>query len=97
MEAEKRLEWLERQKQDVVGFKPQPYEQLADVYDRMGHEEHARKVRIANRRAQREYGDLSRGRWLLNWFWDWTIRYGWRTWRAARFGLGLVVFGFFLF
>jgi hypothetical protein len=97
LEAEKRLEWLERQKQDVVGFKPQPYEQLADVYDRMGHEEHARKVRIANRRAQREYGDLSRGRWLLNWFWDWTIRYGWRTWRAARFGLGLVVFGFFLF
>ena len=64
LEAEKRLEWLERQKQDVVGFKPQPYEQLADVYDRMGHEEHARKAEEDSGQSERQRLGRTRNRLL---------------------------------
>jgi hypothetical protein len=58
-EVDVRLTWLERQRQEGadVGFLPQPYEQLAAVYDRMGHEEDARKVRIAKRKAERKRGN----------------------------------------
>lgn len=99
LEVEKRLKWLGKQRQErgEVGFKPQPYEQLAAVYDRMGHDEDARKVRIAKRQAERKWGKLSKSRWLQNWFLDKTIKYGWRPWRAVWIGLAIVAFGFGVF
>jgi len=55
IEAERRLEWLARQSPARWGedFWPQPYEQLANVYRSMGHEDDARAVLIAKERLQR--------------------------------------------
>ncbi len=45
-----RLAWLRR---DPDGFSPQPYEQLAACYRRMGHEPEARRVLLAKHRRRR--------------------------------------------
>jgi hypothetical protein len=45
-----RLAWLAR---DKVGYRPQPYEQLAGFYRRLGHDEEARKVLLAKQRRRR--------------------------------------------
>jgi len=75
-------------------FATQPYEQLAAVYQRAGQDERARKVAIARRADLRKYGDLKPYRWLSNWFLDWSIKYGYQTWRA---GVGLAaLFAVFL-
>jgi len=55
--AEERIEWLELQPLDN-GFSPQPYGQLAMVLKEMGHENDARKVRIARIDALRKHGEL---------------------------------------
>jgi hypothetical protein len=46
-----RLGWLRR---DPDGYRAQPYEQLAGYYRRLGHDEQARRVLLAKRRAYRE-------------------------------------------
>lgn len=53
--AKGRLDWLARQTPGRWGedFWPQPYEQLADVMRRLGHEEDARAILIAKERLQR--------------------------------------------
>ena len=62
-DAERRLDWLGRQDPSRWGedFWPQPYEQLADVLTKMGHEEDARAVMMfkerLQRRARRERAD----------------------------------------
>jgi hypothetical protein len=45
-----RLGWLRR---DPDGYRAQPYEQLAAHYRRLGHDEQARRVMLAKRRAYR--------------------------------------------
>lgn len=99
LDVQTRLKWLEtmRQERNDVGFKPQPYEQLAAVYDRTGHDEEAREVRIAKRKAERKYGGLSFWRRRQNRFLDLTIAYGWKPWRAIWIGLAIVALGFGLF
>ena len=71
-----------------ASFATQPYQQLANVYLAAGRDADARKVAIARRRDLRAFGNLSRPGWLGNWLLDNTIRYGYRTWRAA---VGLVI------
>ena len=48
-------EWLERQPASHLNekFRPNPYQQLANVLENMGHEEEAREVRIDRRERQR--------------------------------------------
>ena len=86
---EQRLAWIRSQYQPPAGsgsavFATQPYEQLAAVYRQAGQDDQARKVAIARRADLRKYGNLNRYRRFGNWFLDWTIKYGYQTWRAAR-------------
>ncbi|GIH06746.1 oxidoreductase [Rhizocola hellebori] len=73
-----RLRWLGRE-QD--GFRPQPYEQLAVHYRRLGSDAAARHVLLAKQRIQSRERQLHQriAGHLLNW----TVGYGYRPWRAA--------------
>ncbi len=73
-----RLRWLAREEE---GFRPQPYEQLAALYRRLGSDAAARHVLLAKQRVQARDRPLHRriaGRLL-----DLTVGYGYRPWRAA--------------
>ncbi|MBV1854162.1 hypothetical protein [Catellatospora tritici] len=73
-----RLPWLRR---DPDGYQPQPYEQLAAVYRRAGHEPDARAVGLANQRDRRAtLGLLGR---LWGHAQDLLIGYGYRPRRAV--------------
>lgn len=89
--VEQRLGWIRSQYQPLglsrADFATQPYEQLAAVYRLAGQDTEARKVAIARRADLRKYGNLNPYRKFGNWFLDWSIRYGYQTWRA---GVGLV-------
>ena len=86
-----RLRWLRRQ---PLGYRPQPFDQLAAVFRQNGQEQEAREVLIAKRRKRREG--------LRGWpskCWDHLqdrmLLYGWQPWRALVIGLVLlmIVFG----
>jgi hypothetical protein len=87
-----RLTWLGRQPH---GYRPQPYEQLAELYRRLGADADARRVLLAKqRRHQRELRPAAR---VLGRLLDWTVGYGYRPWRAALWlavmlGVGTAVF-----
>jgi hypothetical protein len=97
--VEQRLAWIRSQYQrharrSAGHFATQPYEQLAVVYRQSGQDDQARKVAIARRADLRKYGNLNPYRRFGNWFLDWTVKYGYQTWRA---GVGLAaVFVVFL-
>jgi hypothetical protein len=87
-DAKIRLEWIRSQYQDAapdnpVRFATQPYEQLASIYLQGGRDADARRVAIARRQDLREYGKISNSLRFGNWLLDVTIKYGYRTWRAA--------------
>ncbi|MCG5220023.1 hypothetical protein [Streptosporangium sp. KLBMP 9127] len=73
-----RLDWLAR---DPEGYRPQPYEQLATWYRRIGHEPDARRVLLAKQRARRRSLRLPGRGWgrLL----DLMVGYGYRPWLAG--------------
>jgi hypothetical protein len=78
-----RLRWLAR---EAHGYRPQPYEQLAALYRRLGDDADARRVLLEKqRRRRRELRPPAR---ILGQLLDWTVGYGYRPWRA---GLWLVV------
>jgi hypothetical protein len=86
-----RLDWICSQYQrpaadSTANFASQPYEQLAAVYRQAGQDTEARKVAIARRADLRTYGHLNPYRRFVNWLLDWTIKYGYQSWRA---GIGL--------
>ncbi len=72
-----RLGWL---RQDPDGYRAQPYEQLAGHYRRLGHDEQARRVLLAKRRAYR----ATRPPWrrVAGWVQDGLAGYGYAPWRA---------------
>jgi hypothetical protein len=47
--ARQRLAWLNRS----ADYSPQPYEELASYYRRLGHDEQARRVLLAKQRQRR--------------------------------------------
>jgi hypothetical protein len=73
-----RLNWLER---NEGGYVPQIYDQLAETYRQSGDEEAARKVAVAKQRRRRTA--LTPVGKLVNLVLDWTVGYGYRTWKAA--------------
>lgn len=83
-----RLGWLEK---DAEGYIPQPYEQLVSTYRRAGQEEADRKVALAKRRRQRQV--LNPPAKIWNWLLYLTIGYGYRTWQAGLWLLGLTLAG----
>ncbi|MGX2996122.1 oxidoreductase [Streptomyces sp. JNUCC 64] len=83
----RRLEWLRRN----PGYAPQPYEQLAGFYRRIGHEGEARRVLLAKQRHRRRtLPPVARvwGRLL-----DVTVGYGYRPWLAGVWLAALALLG----
>ena len=74
--ARDRLDWLDRS----TGYSPQPFEQLAGYYRRLGHDEQARRVLFAKERQRRR----ERAWWLRWWGWlqDALAGYGYAPGRA---------------
>lgn len=95
VEAERWIKWL--QQQPRARFIPQPYEQLALVLRRMGHERDAKRVMIAknqDRARFTKFGD--QGWWWYNFFGR-AIGYGYAPWRAFVGSLAMILIGFLLF
>jgi hypothetical protein len=89
--ARKRLDWLNRS----VDYAPQPYEQLAAHYRRLGHDEEARRVLLAKLRQRRR----QRAWWARWWGWlqDWLAGYGYAPGRAMLLLAGAFVVGWLVF
>jgi len=93
-DAPARLRWLRRQ---APGYRPQPYEELARVLTADGDTSGATSVLIAQRQAQRQFGNLGRLERLWNLLLQITIGYGFRPLRALWWILGFVLLGTALF
>jgi hypothetical protein len=83
-----RLEWLRR---DTLGYRPQPYEQLAAFYRRSGRDEDARQVLLAKQRHRRT--TLHAPGRVFGRLLDWTVGYGYRPWLAAIWLAALLAAG----
>ncbi|GAA2795510.1 oxidoreductase [Kitasatospora paracochleata] len=89
--VDRRLAWLEA----LPGYAPQPYEQLAAWYRRIGHDDDARRVLLAKqRRRRRTLHPLGR---LWGRLMDVTVGYGYRPWQAGLWLLVLTALGTVLF
>lgn len=83
-----RVGWLCR---DPDGYRPQPYEQLAAWYRRIGHEPDARRVLLAKQRERRStLRGPSRGWGRLL---DLMVGYGYRSWLAGVWAMVLLAAG----
>jgi hypothetical protein len=92
--AAERIEWLRRT--PITQFSPQPYTQLAKVFQESGREDQAKQVLIALENDRKERTGLTRGE--LVWYYvGWTIGYGQRPWRALWISLAIMVLGAVVF
>ncbi|WP_062429043.1 hypothetical protein [Herbidospora daliensis] len=87
-----RLSWLTRHPD---GYRPQPYEQLAAYYRRIGHEHDSRRVLLAKQRARRRTLTPAGRAWgvLL----DAVVGYGFRPWLAGAWLSALLTAGTVVF
>ncbi|KUJ65321.1 oxidoreductase [Streptomyces albus subsp. albus] len=90
-DAARRLRWIAR----TPRYHPQPYEQLASNYRRIGHDEEARRVLLAKQRHRRRTLHPAGRAWgcLL----DGTVGYGYRPWLAGVWLLALTLLGTVVF
>jgi len=72
-----RLAWLDR---NGDGYRPQPYEQLAAFYRRMGHDDQARRVLLMKQRRRRATQNPAGKLW--GYILDFSVGYGYRPWLA---------------
>lgn len=86
--ADQRLGWLAR---DPDGYQPQPYEQLAAFYRRIGHDEDVRRVLLVKQRRRRK--QLNPAGKLWGFLQDGLVGYGYRPWLAGLWLLGLLAAG----
>lgn len=86
--AAARLPWIAR---DSGSYQPQPYEQLAAVYRRMGHDSDARTVLLAKQRRRRR--TLSAPSQIWGYLQDCIVGYGYRPQRAALWLAVLLAIG----
>ena len=93
--AAERLRWIGLQRADR--YRPQSYEQLADVFRSMGREVDARMVLIAKQEARRTQADLNRRTKAWLWFLGKSIRYGYEPWRVVGFMVGMILIGWGVF
>lgn len=87
-----RLRWLTLHE---GGYVPGIYDQLAAVYRRAGRVEDARLVSIAKQKRRRRELNIVGKIW--NWLLYLTVGYGYRTWWAGLWLLGLLVVGSVVF
>ncbi len=92
LSAAERLPWLSRGDGPYV---PQPYEQLAAEYRRIGHEDDARRVLLAKQRARRAQLPRYARAWGV--VQDAAVGYGYRPERAVGWLAGLLAAGSLLF
>ncbi|MFI6334321.1 oxidoreductase [Streptomyces sp. NPDC050535] len=87
----RRVDWIGRS----PGYSPQPYEQLADCYRRVGHDDDARRVLLAKQRHRRRTLSPAGRAWghVL----DATVGYGYRPWLAGVWLLSLILLGTLVF
>jgi hypothetical protein len=76
---QQRLRWIATATPE---YSPGPYEQLATVYRNSGEDADARAVLLAKQRRRRETLPLAGKTW--GYLQDWTVAYGYRPARAAR-------------
>ncbi|MFG2520821.1 oxidoreductase [Streptomyces sp. NPDC048527] len=86
--AVERLDWLRR---GTDGYLPQPYEQLAAAYRRLGHEDEARTVLLAKQRRRRTTLPALLRIWGC--IQDATVGYGYRPLRAGLWLMALLACG----
>ena len=79
-DAKTRIEWIRRQyDKENAQFRPQPYEKLAEVLQKSGHENDAKEVLIAKNKDRMKYGkNLTFEEWLWYKFFGPMIGYGHR-------------------
>jgi hypothetical protein len=94
-DATSRIEWLNLTPKD--NFSTRSFEQLARVLRTRGDEPGARKVSVEGQRALRKWGNLPKMARFANWFLDWSVCYGYQTWRVLVGALVIVLFGTFMF
>jgi hypothetical protein len=89
--AGRRLKWLRR----MDDYRAQPYEQLAAYYRRLGHDEQARRVLLAQLRARTN----ERPWWARSWGWfqDVLAGYGYAPGRAVGWLVGVLIVGWVYF
>jgi len=92
--AKERADWLERD--DRLSYVPEPFEQLAAFYRRIGHDDEARRVLLAKQRARRRTLSASARGWGA--LQDAVVGYGYRperalAWLVGLLGLGTLAFG----
>ncbi|UCG47112.1 MAG: hypothetical protein JSU94_16635 [Phycisphaerales bacterium] len=95
-----RLRWLRLQypsEADRVRFFPQPYEQLASVYRKMGADTSARKVLIAKNKDKARFTNLSLPQKCWYYCFGKVVGYGYKPWRALWWGLAVIIFGWLIF
>ncbi|WP_338703291.1 oxidoreductase [Streptomyces sp. Q6] len=88
LRAGERLAWIRR---STDGYQPQPYEQLAAAYRRLGHEDEARTVLLAKQRHRRSGLPLHARVW--GYLQDATVGYGYRPALAALWIIALLAVG----
>lgn len=95
---ENRLAWIRSQHPPGKGatFAAQPYEQLVRVLRAAGQEQDAIEVAIAARNDRRTYSTLRRRERLRSWFFDKTIKHGYRPRRALIILAGVYLATFVL-
>jgi hypothetical protein len=92
-QLDRRLRWISKSEP----FSPHVYTQLAEVYQRSGHEGFARQVAIRREKERGRQPDLSWGSRAWNRFLGLTVAYGYEPWRALVPLVMLFVLGWFLF
>ncbi|MFP8939953.1 oxidoreductase [Streptomyces fenghuangensis] len=90
-EVARRLAWIRRN----PGYAPQPYEQLAAWYRRIGHDGDARRVLLAKQRHHHRTLHPAGRMWGL--LLDATVGYGYRPWLAGVWLLTLALLGTLVF
>ncbi|MBI1804606.1 MAG: hypothetical protein HYR77_09070 [Ignavibacteria bacterium] len=95
MEYHQRIDWLHRQPDSP--FHPQPYEQLATVLRKSGHDDDATEILI---QMQKDRGRLANPVWYQ---WPWyhifgpVIAFGYRPWRSFWYAIGFISLGSIFF
>lgn len=87
----RRVDWVRR----TPGYSPQPYEQLAGWYRKVGHDDDARRVLLEKQRHRRRLLRPAARAW--GYVLDATVGYGYRPWLAGVWLLGLILLGTLVF
>jgi hypothetical protein len=94
-EVKKRLKWLKLRPPGE--YIPQPYQQLAKVYRKMGKDRDAKTVLLEKERMRRKYGKLNLFSKTWSYFLDLTIGYGYGIGRAVGFVAAIILLGTCIF